>query len=140
MWQHNRSVGPGLGQANICGSIIEVQGQANTVEPVQDDTPKDQGNVSDCTGYWNTLVLFQLTEILWDQGNVSGCTGYQNTQVLSQLTEILWDHNILSDVTGCRKIQVSDCTSSIIHVYVEALYEVQVLASDRQIYVAACMI
>jgi hypothetical protein len=28
------------------------------------DTPRDQGNVSDCTGCHNTQVLFLLTEIL----------------------------------------------------------------------------
>jgi len=29
-----------------------------TVKPVQSDTPRDQGNVSDCTGCRNTQVLF----------------------------------------------------------------------------------
>ena len=61
------------------------------LEPVQSDTPRSQGNVSDCTG----------------------C---RNTQLLYQLTEILWDHEFLSDVTGCWKAQVSDCTSSFIFV------------------------
>jgi len=28
------------------------------VEPVKSDTTRDQGNVSDCTGCWNTQVLF----------------------------------------------------------------------------------
>jgi len=60
------------------------------VEPVLSDTPRDQGNVLDCTG----------------------C---QNTQVLFQLTEMLWDHKFLSDVTGCRKTQVSDCTNSTVY-------------------------
>ena len=25
----------------------------STLEPVQSDTPRDQGSVSDCTGCWN---------------------------------------------------------------------------------------
>jgi hypothetical protein len=53
-----------------------------TVEPVQSDTPRDQGNG-------------------W------GCIGCRNTQVLFQLTEIPWDHKFLSDVSGCWKTQVS---------------------------------
>jgi len=55
---------------------------AYTVEPVYSDTPRDQGNLSDC----------------------------QNTQVLFMLTELLRDPTFLLDVTGCRKTQVSDCT------------------------------
>ena len=43
--------------------------------------------------------------------NVSDCTGCWNTQVLFQLTEILWNHKFLLDVTGCQKTQVSICTS-----------------------------
>ena len=37
-----------------------------TVEPVYSATPRDQGNVSDCTGCRNTQVLFYLTQLLWD--------------------------------------------------------------------------
>ena len=57
-----------------------------TVEPVQSDTPRDQGNG-------------------W------GCIGCRNTQVLFQLTEILFNHKLLSDVTVCHKTHVSDWTS-----------------------------
>ena len=53
-----------------------------------------------------------------DQGNVSDCTGWRNTQVLFMLTELLWDHKFLSDVTGCRKTQVSDCTGSTVYIYI----------------------
>jgi hypothetical protein len=60
----------------------------NKVEPVQANTPRDQGYmyVSDFTGCRNTMVLFYLTEILCD-------------------------HKVLSDVTGCQKTQVSDLHS-----------------------------
>ena len=49
-----------------------------------------------------------------DQGNVSDCTGSWNTPVIFQLTEIFWDHKFLSNVRVCRKRQVSDCTSSTV--------------------------
>jgi len=29
-----------------------------TVKPVKYDTPRDQGNVSQCAGCWNTQILF----------------------------------------------------------------------------------
>ena len=35
----------------------------STVEPVKSDTPRDQGNVADCTGCRKTQVSFWLTEI-----------------------------------------------------------------------------
>ena len=60
------------------------------------------------------LIYNVYTDTPRDQGNVSDCTGCQNTQVLFQLTEILWDRKCLSDVTQCRKTQVSDCTDSTI--------------------------
>ena len=61
------------------------------MEPVLSDTPRDQGNVSDCTGCRSTQVLFMLTELLCG-------------------------HKFLSDVTRCRKTRVSDCTGSTVHV------------------------
>ena len=54
------------------------------MEPVYSDTPRVQGNVSDCTGCENTQVL---------------------------ITRILCDNHFLSDVNGCWKTQLSDCTS-----------------------------
>jgi hypothetical protein len=38
-------------QGNILLPVL-----ACTVEPVESDTPRDQGNVSNCTGYRNTQV------------------------------------------------------------------------------------
>ena len=68
-------------------------------EPVKSDTPRDQGNVSNCTGCQNlsnlthqgTREMCQIdrmsepvkSDTPRDQGNVSNCTGCQN---LSNLT------------------------------------------------------
>jgi hypothetical protein len=61
--------------------------------------------------------LTSLLVLQWDLSNltnVSDCTGFWNTLVLFLLLEIPLDHKFLSDVTGCRKTQVSDCTSSTV--------------------------
>ena len=50
-----------------------------------------------------------------DQGNVSDCTACRNTQVLLLVNRNTRDHQFLWDVTGCWKTQVSDCTSSTVH-------------------------
>ena len=65
-------------------------------EPVYSDTPRDQGNVLDCTGCQNLSIPTHQR----DQGNVLDCTGCQN---LSNLThqgtrEMCW---IVQDVRTC---------------------------------------
>ena len=41
---------------------------------MEPDTPRDQGNVLDCTGCWITQVLFIFTELLWDHTFLSHVT------------------------------------------------------------------
>ena len=55
---------------------------------------------------YSGTCLIRLSDTPRDQGNVSDCTGFLNNQVLFQLTEIFWDNKFLSDVTGCRIAQV----------------------------------
>jgi hypothetical protein len=53
----------GYNSKTVKGIIVKIELDNNltvvsTVEPVKSDTPRDQGNVSDCTRCWKTQVFF----------------------------------------------------------------------------------